>query len=82
MIFLLTFSKNVIKELAALPFPYSMQLDETTDISQCSQLLAFLHYVHADTINKEFFILWVSLETTKTTDILIMVNFFFCQAKL
>jgi hypothetical protein len=49
--------KNVIKELAALPFPFSMQLDETTDISQCSQLLAFVRYVRADTISKEFFIL-------------------------
>jgi hypothetical protein len=28
--------KHVIKELVASPFPFSMQLDETTDISQYS----------------------------------------------
>jgi hypothetical protein len=31
--------QNVTEELAALPFSFSMQLEETTDISQCSQLL-------------------------------------------
>jgi hypothetical protein len=44
--------KNVTKELAALPFPFSMQLDETKDISQCSQLLIFVHNAHADAIKE------------------------------
>jgi hypothetical protein len=33
--------KDAIGELAASPFPFSMQQDGTTDISQCSQLLDF-----------------------------------------
>ncbi|GFT23536.1 protein ZBED8 [Nephila pilipes] len=34
--------KQIINELKASPFPFSMQLDETTDILNCSQLLVFV----------------------------------------
>ncbi|XP_060855494.1 protein FAM200C-like [Metopolophium dirhodum] len=34
--------EQVIWELDSTPFPFSMQLDESTDISQCSQLLVFM----------------------------------------
>jgi hypothetical protein len=34
--------KHGIDEMAASPFPFSMQLDEATNISQCNQLLFFL----------------------------------------
>ncbi len=44
--------KQIIDELKASPFPFSMQLDETTDISNCSQLLVFVRYVSADTIKE------------------------------
>jgi hypothetical protein len=57
-------SKHVIEGLAALPFPFSMQLDETTSISQCSQLLVFVRYVHADAIKEEFLFCESLLETT------------------
>ncbi|GBP10374.1 Protein ZBED8 [Eumeta japonica] len=48
--------KQVIEELNASPFPFSMQLDESTDVSQCSQLLVFVRYVKHDTrsIKEEF----------------------------
>ena len=46
--------KQVMEELAATPFPFGMQLDERTDISQCSQLLVFVRCVHADAIKEEF----------------------------
>ena len=46
--------KQVMEELATTPFPFSMQLGESTDISQCSQLLVFVHYVQADAIKEEF----------------------------
>jgi hypothetical protein len=36
--------------LAASPLLFSMQLVKTADISQCSQLLVFVRYVHADAI--------------------------------
>ena len=32
--------EQVMKELKALPFPFSVQLDESTDVSQCAPLLA------------------------------------------
>jgi hypothetical protein len=46
-------SRHVIEELAASPFLFSMQLEETTYISQRSQLLVFVHYVPADAIKEE-----------------------------
>lgn len=69
--------KQVMEELAATPFPFSMQLDEATDVSQCSQLLAFVRYVHADAIKEEFLFCEPLLETTKAIDILEMVKSFF-----
>ena len=45
--------KQVMEELKFLPFPFSMQLDESTDVSQCAQLFAYVRYMHADAI-KEF----------------------------
>jgi hypothetical protein len=65
--------KHVIEELAASPFPFSMQLNETTDISQCSLLLVFVRYVHADVIKEEFLFCESLLETTKVGDVLEMV---------
>jgi hypothetical protein len=58
-----------MEELTALPFPFTMQLDETTDISQYSQRLVFVRYVHADAIKEEFLCCGSLLETTKITDI-------------
>ena len=36
--------KQVMEELKASPFPFSMQLDESTDVSQCAQLLVYALY--------------------------------------
>jgi len=44
--------KQVIEELKTSPFPFSMQLDESSDISNCCQLLVFVRYVHANTIKR------------------------------
>jgi hypothetical protein len=69
--------KYVVKELAASPFPFSMQLNEATDFSQCSQLLIFVRYVNADAIKEEFLFCESLLETTKAVDVLEIVNSFF-----
>ncbi|XP_042210866.1 protein ZBED8-like [Homarus americanus] len=71
--------KQVMEELAATPFPFSMQLDETTDVSECSQLLVFVRYMHADAFKEEFLFCEPLLETTKASDILEMVNSFFAK---
>ena len=68
-----------MEELAATPFPFSIQLDETTDVSQCSQLLVFVRYVHADTIKEEFLFCEPLLETTKAIDVLKIVDRFFAN---
>lgn len=47
--------KQVMKELAAIQFPISIQLDESTDVSHHNQLLVFVRYVNADAIKKHFF---------------------------
>ncbi|KAL7647917.1 UNVERIFIED_CONTAM: hypothetical protein RMT77_001527 [Armadillidium vulgare] len=60
---------QVMEELAATPIPFSMQLDEITEASQCSQLLVFVRYVYADTIKEEFLLCKPLLETTKAIDI-------------
>jgi hypothetical protein len=54
-----------------------MQLNETTDFSQCSQLLSFVHYMQADAIKEEFLFCESLLESTKAVDVLEMVNSFF-----
>lgn len=74
--------KQVIDELAASPFPFSMQLDETTDISECSQLLVFVRYVHADAIKEEFLFCESLSETTKAVDVFEMVKLFFTNKTL
>jgi hypothetical protein len=80
-IFAISFSilKNVTEEWAASPFPSSMQLDETTDISQCSQLLVFVRYLHADVIKEGFLFCEPLLETTKAVDVLQIVKGFFAK---
>jgi hypothetical protein len=62
--------------LAASPLSFSMQLVKTTDISQCSQLLVFVHCMHADAIKGNSYSESL-LETTKAIDILEMVTSFF-----
>ncbi|CAG9570793.1 unnamed protein product [Danaus chrysippus] len=71
--------KQVIEELNASPFPFSMQLDESTDVSQCSQLLVFVRYVKHDTrsIKEEFLFCDSLLETTKASDVFEMIKKFF-----
>ncbi|GFT04892.1 protein ZBED8 [Nephila pilipes] len=71
--------KQIINELKASSFPFSMQLDETTDISNCSQLLVFVRYVSADTIKEEFLFCEPLLQTTKAVDVLAILNVFFSK---
>lgn len=73
--------KQVIEELNASPFPFSMQLDESTDVSQCSQLLVFVRYVQHETrsIKEEFLFCNSLLGTTKASDVFEMIKSFFTE---
>ena len=71
--------EQVMEELKASPFRFSIQLDKNTDVSQCAQLLAYVRYMHADAIKEEFLFCKLLSETTKAADILQMVNHFFAK---
>lgn len=69
--------RQVNEELTATPFPFSIQLVETTDVFQCSQLLVFVRYVDADTITEELQFCEPFLETTEAINIHeVVVRFF------
>ncbi|XP_030747824.1 protein ZBED8-like [Sitophilus oryzae] len=72
---------QVVEELIVSPFPFSIQLDESTDVSQCSQLLVFVRYVQQDTrsIKEEFLFCNSLLETTKASDVFEMIKRFFIE---
>ncbi|XP_015920301.2 protein FAM200C-like [Parasteatoda tepidariorum] len=56
-----------------------MQLGETTDISNYTQLLVFVGYVSLDTIKEEFIFCESLLQTTKAVDVLAILNVFFTK---
>jgi zinc finger BED domain-containing protein 5/7/8/9 len=73
--------EQVIWELDSTLFPFSMQLDESTDISQCSQLLVFVRYIYSGT-SKEFLFCQPLLKTTRAIDVFEMITNFFSKHKL
>lgn len=64
--------KNVIEELAPWTLTFSMQLCETTGVSQSSQLLvlALVRCVHSNAIKEELLFCEPLLETTRVIDVL------------
>ena len=54
--------EQVLTEIKASPF-FSFQLDESTDVSSCSQLLVFVRYINSGDIKDEF-LFCNALETT------------------
>ncbi|XP_030765502.1 protein ZBED8-like [Sitophilus oryzae] len=67
---------QVVEELIASPFPFSIQLDESTDVSQCNQLFVFVRYVQQDTcsIKEDFLFCNSLLETAKASDVFEMTK--------
>ncbi|XP_042224418.1 protein ZBED8-like, partial [Homarus americanus] len=58
--------EQVLDEIKASPL-FSFQLNESTDVSSCSQLLIFVRYIHSYVIEEEF-LFCSALETTTTAD--------------
>ena len=56
---------------------FSIQLDESTDVASCSQLLVFARYVHSGSFKEEFLFCSPLEITTKASDILEKVSSFF-----
>uniref|UniRef100_A0AAQ4RQI6 DUF4371 domain-containing protein n=1 Tax=Gasterosteus aculeatus aculeatus TaxID=481459 RepID=A0AAQ4RQI6_GASAC len=68
---------QVVADLISSPAKFSLQLDETTDVYNLSQLAVFVRYVKDDVI-KEYFLFCKPLTTTtKAADVKKLVDDFF-----
>ncbi|XP_068234241.1 protein FAM200C-like [Palaemon carinicauda] len=69
---------QVVQEIKSSAFGlFSIQLDESTDVASCSQLMMFARYVHSDSFKEEFLFCSPLDLTTKASDILEKVSSFF-----
>ena len=57
--------KQILTEIKASPL-FSFQLDDSTDVSSCSQLLVFVRYINSGDIKDEFLFCSVLESTTKS----------------
>ena len=73
-------SENILKQamekLASSPFPFSLQLDESTNVSYCSQLVSYVRYLNGHKIKEEFLYCESLLDSAKASDVFKMVNKF------
>ena len=68
-----------MEELPSSPFPFSLQLDKSTDVSYCSQLVSYVRYVNGDKIEEKFLFCESLLNTAKTNDVFKKANEFFVK---
>ena len=74
--------QQVIADVKASLIKVGLQLDESTDVSLCSQLLVFVRYVKEKEVVEEF-LFWESLKTnTKAVDVFNIVKEFFLNHKM
>ena len=62
-------------------FHLSSEPDESTDVAQCSQLMAFARYVHRDSFEEGFIFCHALEATTKADDVMAFILSFFEEAK-
>nr|XP_008103991.1 PREDICTED: SCAN domain-containing protein 3 isoform X1 [Anolis carolinensis]XP_008103992.1 PREDICTED: SCAN domain-containing protein 3 isoform X1 [Anolis carolinensis]XP_008103993.1 PREDICTED: SCAN domain-containing protein 3 isoform X1 [Anolis carolinensis]XP_008103994.1 PREDICTED: SCAN domain-containing protein 3 isoform X1 [Anolis carolinensis]XP_008103995.1 PREDICTED: SCAN domain-containing protein 3 isoform X1 [Anolis carolinensis]XP_008103997.1 PREDICTED: SCAN domain-containing protei len=74
---------QVIQEIKSAPLPiFSIQLDESTDVANCSQLLVYVRYINDDDFKDEF-LFYKPLETTTTAhDVFDTVGSFLKEHKI
>ncbi|XP_076344197.1 protein FAM200C-like isoform X1 [Tachypleus tridentatus] len=68
--------EQVLTEIKGSPL-FSFQLDESTDVSSCSQLLVFVRYINSGDIKDEFLFCSAHETTTKADDVMEKVSTFF-----
>ena len=68
---------QVVADLISSPAKFSLQLDETTDVSNLSQLAVFLRYVKDDMIKEDFLFCRPLTTTTKAADVKKLMDIFF-----
>ena len=74
--------QQVITDLKASPVRVSIQLDESTDVSFCSQLMAFVRYVKEKEVVEEFLFCKPLKTTAKATDVFSLVKEFFLEHEM
>ena len=73
---------QVIADIKANPLKISLQLNETTDVENCSQLIALVRYVHDGAITEKFLFCEDLKRTTKGKYIFPCVKNFFAKHDL
>ena len=74
--------EQIISDINASPVKISLQVDESTDVSNCSQLIAVVRYVKKKEI-EESFLFCQSLKTTsQAKDVFDMIKEFFLKHKI
>ncbi|XP_076339961.1 zinc finger BED domain-containing protein 5-like [Tachypleus tridentatus] len=67
--------EQVLTEIKGSPL-FSFQIDESTDVSSCSQLLVFVRYINSGDIKDEFLFCSALETTTKADDVMEKVSTF------
>lgn len=73
--------ENVVSKILSSPF-FSLQLDESTDVANISQLLVFSRYITDKGIEQEFIFCRPLGTTTKAVDVMEVVTDFFEESGL
>ena len=70
-------NEQVITEVQGSKYGFAIQLDETTDLSKCAQLLVFVRYATKDSIRSELLLSNKMRTTTKGEHVFELVDNFF-----
>ena len=70
-------NEQIFTEVQGSKYGFSIQLDETTDVSNCAQLLVFVRYATKDSIPSELLLSNGMRTTTKGEDVFELVDNFF-----
>ena len=73
--------EKVIVEISTSPL-FAIQLDESTDVASCSQLLVFVRYICEDDLKEEFLFCSDLEQTTTGQDVLEKIDDFFDSSGL
>ena len=68
---------QVVADSKASPTKFIIQLDETTDVTNLNQLIAFVRYVKGKEIKEEFFFCKQLITAAKTIDVKNILDDFF-----
>ena len=68
---------QVVTDLKASPKKFNIQLDETIDVANLNQLIAFVRYVKEQEVKEEFLLCKLLITTAKGIDVYQILNDFF-----